>query len=176
MPRFKGLDQPYGVRKVSLVTNPTFLDRLRGLFGSPAPRKADPAPPPAAIAFDFADVRIPENARPKIETIRGLIADIEQRVAADEAWCTTLFELGQMGNVHLPTLLKSYIEIPAAHRAEIFRKTGRSASFILNDGLDKMDARLREMSASLAQGNLDAFTANMRFIDGRYGAGFAPLD
>jgi hypothetical protein len=178
MPRFKGLDQPYGVRKVAIVAEPSFLDRLLGLFRGPPPRDPEPAPAPtpAKIDFDFEDRRIPEAARPKISKIQSLIADIQERAAADTMWSPILFELRQMGDVHLPTLLKSYIDIPAAHRAEIFRKTGHSASFILNDGLDKMATRLREMSASLAQGNLDAFTANMRFIDGRYGAGFAPLD
>lgn len=179
MPRFKGLDQPLGVRKVARVANPSFLDRLLTLFrGSPPPREpeAASAAPPAKVAFDFDQPGIPDTARPRIETVRKLIADIHKRAAADTMWSSVLFELHQMGEVHLPTLLQSYIEIPPDHRADIFRKTGRSASFILNDGLDKMAARLREMSASLAQGNLDAFTANMRFIDGRYGEGFAPSD
>ena len=108
--------------------------------------------------------------------MQALIADIEARAAVESEWSPVLLELRQMGDVHLPTLLQSYIDIPPAHRAEIFRKTGHSASFALNDGLDRMADRLREMSSSLAQGNLDAFTANMRFIESRYGAGYAPFD
>ena len=39
----------------------------------------------------------------------------------------------------------------------LFRTTGRSASFLLNDGLEKLAIRLRTMSRSQAQGNIDAF-------------------
>ena len=161
------------------MAQPSFLDRLLGLFrgSAPVPPPAPPsAPAKAKIAFDYSDPRIPDNARPKIETVQGLIADIEARAAVESEWSPVLLELRQMGDVHLPTLLQSYIDIPPAHRAEIFRKTGHSASFALNDGLDRMADRLREMSSSLAQGNLDAFTANMRFIESRYGAGYAPFD
>ena len=87
-----------------------------------------------------------------------------------------LIEIHQISDVHLPTLIKSYIDIPAAHRAEVFRKTGRSASFLLNDGLDKMADRLRSMSLSMAQGNIDAFASTMRFIDMRYGANGLSID
>ena len=131
---------------------------------------------PPKIVFDYEDARVPETARPKIAAVQALIADIETRAAIESEWSPVLLELRQMGDVNLPTLLQSYVDIPPAHRAEIFRKTGHSASFALNDGLDRMADRLREMSASLAQGNLDAFTANMRFIESRYGTGYAPFD
>ena len=100
----------------------------------------------------------------------ALIADIEAAATGEASWNPLLIEIRQLSEVHLPTLIKSDINIPAAHRAEFFRKTGRSASFLLNKGLEKMDERLHTMSLSLAQGNIDAFTRNMGFIDMRYGA------
>ena len=98
----------------------------------------------------------------------ALIDDIDAAAAGEASWSPLLIEIRQLSEIHLPTLIKSYIDIPAAHRSEIFRKTGRSASFLLNEGLEKMNDRLRAMSLSLAQGNIEAFTSNMRFIEMRY--------
>ena len=71
-------------------------------------------------------------------------------------------------------MLRSYADIPPEHRAEIFRETGRSASFLLNERLDKIVDRLEEMSRQLARGNLDAFSENIRFVDTKYG--LVPFD
>ncbi len=76
---------------------------------------------------------------------------------------------------HLPKMIRSYREIPPQHRAEIFRKTGRSASYALNDGLDKMIQRLRDISLHLAQDDINSFTANLDFIDRRYGDDNTPF-
>ncbi|AHE54973.1 hypothetical protein [Sphingomonas sanxanigenens] len=166
-----------------------FFARLLGLSPAPPhePPSASPAAPPAPpplpsadprppVPFDYEDPRLPDGARPRILTIRTLIAEVEARARTRGIAATDLIDLQQMRDNHLPTLLKSYVEIPAEHRAEIFRKTGHSASFILNEGLDKMATRLRGMSRSLAQGDLDAFAANMRFIEARYGDDFSALD
>ncbi len=146
-------------------------------FRGPAPVEAPVAPPPtplpAKVDFDFSDPRLPDNVGPLIAQVTGLIEDIEHRAANEPQWSPHIAEIRQLRDYHLPTMLKSYVEIPAAHRAEIFRRTGHSASYALAAALDKMIERLRQMSASLAQGNIDAFTANLHFIDLRYGA--APL-
>ena len=73
-----------------------------------------------------------------------------------------------MRDQHLPKLVLSYINIPPAHRGEIFRKTGKSASFILNEGLDKMQGSIDEIMRNLAQHDLDTFGTNIRFIEQRY--------
>ena len=134
------------------------------------PRSPEPQAPAAAIPFDYSDSRIPDASRGAIDAVLALIADIEAAAAADATWHPMLFEIRQISEVHLPKLIGSYIDIPAAHRAEIFRTTGRSASFLLNDGLEKLAVRLRTMSRSQAQGNIDAFASAMHFIDMRYGA------
>ncbi len=168
------------------MTSSSFLDRLAGLFGGTAPVPApgaDPAPaapssspatPP--VGFDFDDERIPDASRDKVLIVRQLVEDVGKRAASGDIANATLLEIQRMHDVHLPQLLKSYIDIPAAHRSEIFRKTGKSASFVLNDGLDKMIERLRSLSRSLAQGDIDAFTDNLRFIEGRYGNDKSPFD
>jgi len=168
-----------------------FFGRLLGLPPVEAPPPTAPPPqPPAAsapapstspdprkpIPFDYDDPRIPETSRAHVQIVRTLIAEVEARAQKKGVGPTDLIDLYQMRDNHLPTLLLSYVEIPAEHRAEIFRRTGHSASFILNEGLDKMAARLRAMSRSLAQGDLDAFAANTRFIDTRYGSDFSPID
>lgn len=77
-------------------------------------------------------------------------------------------DIDQMRDVHLPKLVQSYIDIPAEHRAEIFRKTGQSASFLLEQSLNTMQARVDEILRNLAQHDLDAFTNNTAFIGQRY--------
>ena len=152
---------------------------LQNVFGGSRQRRAtsnpntiqqEPVAPATVAPFDYSDTRIPDASRSHIAQVLALIAEIETAATGEASWSPLLIEIHQLSEVHLPRLIKSYIDIPAAHRAEIFRKTGRSASFLLNEGLEKMNDRLRAMSLSLAQGNIDAFTRNMGFIDMRYGA------
>jgi hypothetical protein len=135
-----------------------------------------PAVEPERIEFNLDDSRIPDNSRALVKSIRELITDIDKRAAQQEAFCPNGIEIRMMRDVHLPKMLISYIEIPEQHRAEIFRKTGRSASYMLHEGLKKMADRLTAMSTSMAQGNIDTFTSNLRFIESRYGEEFTPLD
>jgi hypothetical protein len=131
---------------------------------------------PDRIDFDFEDRRIPDNSRKLVKTICELITDIEKRSEQQEVFCPNTIEIRMMRDVHLPKMLISYIEIPEQHRAEIFRKTGRSASYMLKEGLTKMAERLNSMSTSMAQGNIDTFTQNLRFIESRYGEEFTSFD
>jgi hypothetical protein len=151
------------------MTGGNFWSRL---FGNGASQPSAPREQPAP-QFNFDDPRIPNVARERVAAIRGIVAELEQR-AISQASAQELAELRQISELYLPKLLQSYIDIPPDHRAEIFRQTGRSASYALGDRLDKMIARLREISAMLAQDNLDAFRENIRFIDMRFGK--SPFD
>lgn len=150
-----------------------FLDRLAGwLGGTPMPAAADPAPadaPPPAAAISADDARLPDASRPLVARLLALVADIEARTRDDALAVAAATEVRQMRDSHLPRLIESYAEIPASHRAEIFRRTGRSASYGLNQGFEKMIARLEALSRTLAQDDLDSFADNLRFIDHRYG-------
>ena len=125
-----------------------------------------PAPPPAA--FDYEDKRVPASARERIRRIQACIEGVDKAMAREQVPGFSRIDMEQMRDIHLPKLVQSYIDIPAEHRSEIFRKTGKSASFVLNESLDKMQARVDEILKNLAQQDIDAFTDNARFIGQRY--------
>ncbi|MET1112907.1 MAG: hypothetical protein ABWX67_15430 [Allosphingosinicella sp.] len=146
-----------------------------GLIQPPPPPAPPPPAPAAAPRINLEDERIPESSRKRAEQIVGLVADLQER-AAQRGLTSELQELERISTVHLPRLIESYIDIPAEHRSEVFRQTGRSASFLLNERLDKMTQRLREISKMLARDNLNAFSTNLHFVDGHYGSHDSPFD
>lgn len=123
----------------------------------------------AAPALSSDDPRLPSASRDRITRLIELISDIDGRRAAEGGLEPIRAEVRQMRDVHVPRLIASYAEIPPQHRAEIFRSTGQSASYNLNAGLDRVIARLEHLSRSLAQGDIDGFADNLRFIEQRYG-------
>ena len=125
----------------------------------------------AAPAFEPEDPRLPDTTRPRVARLLSLISDIEARSLDDALLVSALTEVRQMREAHLPQLVTSYAEIPAAHRADIFRKTGKSASYNLNAAVDRMIQRLETLSSTLAQDDIDTFADNLRFIEHRYGDG-----
>lgn len=145
-------------------------DWFRKILGSgpTAPAPAAPAPPPVP-RVDLDDERLPANAR---AAARGIAETIDRLVRQADSSAfdrIVLGELVQLRDEHLPKLLRSYIDVPAEHRKEIFKKTGRSASFVLDEALAKMRARVDALSRDLAQSELDAFANNAEFVTRRYG-------
>lgn len=166
------------------MAKPTLLDSLRAfLSGEAEPPPGEPASPPPGgdgggggdpLGADWKE-RIPRAAYQRVIQVRDLIGQLE-KASAERGMQTELDELGRIKDTHLPRLLQSYIEIPAEHRAEVFRETGRSASFLLCESLDKMLARLRDMSSQLARGNITTFAENVRFVDLYYEQSKGPFD
>ncbi len=150
----------------------SLLGRIgRLLNGDAAQPLSPPAPspkPPAAPTFDYSDDRIPDSAKASIARILASIIDVEKAMEREAVPSFSRVDTDQMRDIHLPKLVQSYIDIPAGHRAEIFRKTGKSASFLLGQSLDTMQARVDEILRNLAQHDLDAFTNNTQFIGQRY--------
>lgn len=146
---------------------------LNGSDAAPPPASAVPAPV-TKPSLSVDDPRLPSASREKIARLITLIADIQAREDSDPGLATAHAEVRQMRDVHVPALIASYAEIPPAHRAEFFRRNGRSASYDLNAGLDRIIERLETLSRALAQDNLDSFADNLRFIETRYG-GTDPL-
>ncbi|WP_242151605.1 hypothetical protein [Sphingomonas sp. BAUL-RG-20F-R05-02] len=147
-----------------------FLDKLAVWLNGPAsPAPAPPRAEPPAPAVSADDPRLPDASRPLVARLLALIADIEARSQGDALMVSALTEVRQMRDSHLPRLIESYAEIPPAHRAEIFRQTGRSASYNLNQGFERMIERVETLSRTLAQGDLDSFADNLKFIETRYG-------
>ena len=138
---------------------------LIGAAPAPAPvETAAPSPPP----FDFDDPRIPDTSRERLDTIRSLFTELAGGDPQTPAAVGGQVEAERIRDVYLPELMRSYFAIPPQHRAEIFRATGRSASFLLNERLDKLAARLREISRRIAQSPLDSFNQNLGFLDSRF--------
>jgi hypothetical protein len=160
------------------MAKPTFWERLKAFFFRQAPgdQPALPPPPspPPAPDDTSCDDRLPDSSLVKVQEIRKMLGELDQR-ARERSLFDEKLELERLRSKHLPALLRSYADIPPEHRAEIFRETGRSASFLLNERLDKIHGRLDEMSRQLARGNLDAFAENIRFVDTKYGAS-SPFD
>jgi hypothetical protein len=117
----------------------------------------------------YDDPRLPRRVQQRVVRIREILDDIETRAAGSGIPIEERIELEQLQTSHVPRLLQSYLDIPPQHRSKIFQATGHSASFVLTERLDRLIERLAEISELLAQGDLDAFVANIRFIDTRYG-------
>jgi len=163
----------------------TLIEKLLAFLGFPVAERDGPTPPvlpppspaitaPSAPAPSTLDDRLPPSALQRVTEIRAMLGKLEQQTA-DRALFEEKLEIERLKANHLPRLLRSYVDIPPEHRGEIFRETGHSASYLLNERLDKILKRLREMSAQLARGNLNAFSENIRFVDTQYGAS-SPFD
>jgi hypothetical protein len=145
------------------------MEFFRRLFAKPSPPTPAPLPPgPEPVRVNYDDDRVPDSAQARIKRILSTLDEVHEAAKREHASTINRFDLEQMRDLHLPKLVKSYIDIPPAHRSEIFRKTGKSASFILDESLDKMQDKLDDMLRSLAQHDLDAFTHNTQFIGQRY--------
>lgn len=121
--------------------------------------------------IDYRDDRIPQQARERVRTILVRLAEVEQALRREAAPHLSAIDVAQMRDAHLPTLIRSYVDIPAAHRSEIFRRTGRSASFVLMESLDQMLRHLDVTLHDLARHDIDAFTTNIRFIAQKFSDG-----
>jgi len=145
------------------------IDWFRKILGSsPETEAPAPAPPPVA-RVDFDDQRLPESARKAAKSIADMISRLMTQADQSAFDRIVLGELEQLRDEHLPKLLRSYIDVPAEFRKEIFKKTGRSASFVLEEALGKMRARVEALARDLAQSELDAFANNADFVSRRYG-------
>lgn len=143
---------------------------FRRLFlgNTAAPEPANALPPPLP-ALDLDDQRLPERARLQARAIDDTVGQLLAQNGGSAFDQIIIGELRQMRGEHLPKLLRSYVDVPAQHRKEIFKSTGRSASFLLEEALDKMRGRVDALSRDLAQSELDAFSNNAEFVNRRYG-------
>ena len=132
------------------------------------PDRAGEVPRPAV---DYDDPRIPEPARDRIRIVIARLLEVEASLRRETGPGPSASDVARIRDVHLPRLVRSYVDIPAAHRSEIFRTTGRSASFALVESLDRMIRHLEVTARDLARHDLDAFTTNIRFVAERFSDG-----
>ena len=149
------------------------ISRLLGrLFGGQeaVTSRASDAPPTASPpkTFNYDDDRIPASAKHKARQILTSIEAVGKAMEREQVPSFSRVDTVQMRDIHLPQLIQSYIDVPEFHRDEIFKRTGKSASFHLGASLDKLQERVDTMLRDLAEHDLDAFTNNTRFIDERY--------
>lgn len=151
-----------GGRAIATPTPPQAIEQ------TPAP-PALPPPGPESGGFDFSDERIPGVVRPKVAELVTLINSVESRARADSIPSPAVIDIRRIRDMHLPTLLQSYFIIPAEHRNEIYRKTGQSASYGLGVAVDALRQKVEKISLNMAQGQIDQFEDNLRFIQETYG-------
>lgn len=146
------------------------IDWIRKLVGG-QPAQAAPAAPatPPAPPINLDDERLPKAARELAATIMARIEVLLSDDSHTPLERAMLSELAVMRDEHLPKLLRSYIGIPAEHRKEIFKKSGRSASYLLEETLRQMVSKVEAISRDLAQNDIDAFANNAEFVSRRYG-------
>ena len=160
------------------MSSESFFSRLSRVFSGeshPPPPFVPAAPAVPAVEIDYESEHIPSGARDRIRRILACLTEVEAAMARETLPGFSGVDIVQLREQHLPKLVKSYIDIPEAHRAEIFRKTGKSASYVLNDSLDQMQQRIDDILRNLAQKDIDAFTNNTKFVGERY-ANSNPFD
>ena len=146
-----------------------FEDDRSGLQ-TPAPDGIDHGPAvPAALDPLLSDDGLPPKCREAAVALRAELRLLSARASARSVADAAVMEIASLLDVHLPDLLRRYLDVPAEHRAEIFRRTGRSASFHLSAAIDVMSRRAKEISLVLASGPIDDFATGTRFVETRYG-------
>lgn len=163
-----------GARKMSIG-----IDAMAALKRALRGRSAsDPANPelaaPVAADLDslgplIKDARVPAVCREKAAKVTAHIDAVIARLGDTFAIDERAIELDRLRTIHLPRLLQRYVDIPPEHRAEIFRRTEKSASYHLAAALDVLSRRVADISLDLASGPLDDFTTGARFVENRYG-------
>ena len=108
-------------------------------------------PAPAQTLVDGIGVRL-EALAPQLQTLD------EQQPAA--------IEVRKLVGEQLPELLRDYAKVPAALRT--VERNGRSPDAQLADGLRVIDEEIGQMSAQLAQGDLDLLETRGRFLEIKY--------
>jgi len=108
-------------------------------------------PAPAQTLVDGIGVRL-EALAPQLQTLD------EQQPAATE--------VRKLVGEQLPELLRDYAKVPASLRT--VERNGRSPDAQLADGLRVIDEEIGQMSAQLAQGDLDLLETRGRFLEIKY--------
>ncbi|WP_267387704.1 hypothetical protein [Sphingomonas sp. GC_Shp_3] len=108
-------------------------------------------PAPAQMLLDGIGTRL-DMLSPQLATL-----DEQQPAAA---------EVRKLLGEQLPELIRGYARVPEPLRAQA--RNGRSPDAQLTDSLKLIDDEIREMSAQLAQGDLDSFATRGRFLEIKY--------
>jgi hypothetical protein len=108
-------------------------------------------PAPAQALLDAIGVRL--------DALGPQLADLDDSAPAAG-------EVRKLIGEQLPELIKGYQRVPETLRA--IPRNGRTPDEQLADGLRVIEGEIGEMSASLAQGNLDSLATRERYLQIRY--------
>lgn len=148
-------------------------DQPANAGGGNAAHVAPPVYTPPSISSD--DPRLPDNLRQRATAIDTASTAIDAAIARLQIEAFDRPDYRRIRDAHAQDILRAYLDLPEAHRAEVFRRTGKSASFIAAERLDALALRLHEIEKALAERDIDAFNVTMRFIDLAYRDDTSPI-
>tara|TARA_B000000460_G_scaffold242924_1_gene211213 strand:- start:196 stop:900 length:705 start_codon:yes stop_codon:yes gene_type:complete len=111
---------------------------------------------------------VPSGAQDRIRRILASLEGVQVAMSREEIPSFNRVDAEQMRDLHLPKLVKIYIDIPAAPRPEICTEQENRRVFRLNESLDQIKSKIDDILRNLAQHDIDAFTNNILFIVQKY--------
>jgi hypothetical protein len=121
-----------------------------------------------ALASELAAVhdRIPAAMWPKVEAIRDTILAILPR--AEELGPEELFVVRRTAVDYLPVALDTFLKLPEAYSRTQPIDSGKTATEILDDDLDLLQEKLRQVSDAIHRRDSDALLAHSRFLEEKF--------
>jgi len=105
-----------------------------------------------------------------VEQIRQSIMTLLPRLLAQEnVGDASLYTVRQTALEYLPTTLQSYVTLPAAFRRIHAVQGGKTPKDLLLEQLGILDAKMKEIVASMAQNDMQALLVNGRFLQEKFG-------
>ncbi|MCA1652672.1 MAG: hypothetical protein ABR588_04600 [Sphingomicrobium sp.] len=111
---------------------------------------------------------LPAPAQTELDRISALLPRLKETLVRVETLDPAAQDARRLMSIHLPGLIDRYAHVPATYRAELDSE-GVSVDQRLVEGLAAGRARLDEVAADLARGDVAAFETQGRFIQSRYG-------
>ena len=127
------------------------------VFKPPGAKAAESAPPPP-VDNSMLDIRLRLHAR-LIDEI-----DLSKLDKLDDGEMRR--QVRKLVGEQLPELLKGYARVPEPLRG--VERNGKTPDAQLAEGLKLIDSEIGEMSAQLAQGDLDSLATRGRFLEIKY--------
>lgn len=109
---------------------------------------------------------LPAPARTLVDQIGLRLGALGPQLAALDPGAPAGEDVRQLVAEQLPEFVRGYQRVPADLRAA--PRNGRTPDAQLVDGLTLIDRQLSEMSANLAQGDLDALATRGRYLEIKY--------
>lgn len=156
---------------MALLVAVTLLLALMPAGPAPTPERLRETPLRAlpAQTSRWLDTQRPALPAPAVSLVDGIgvrLDTLAPQLAALDEGSPAAIEVRKLVGEQLPELLKGYARVPEPlRRAE---RNGRTPDQQLVDGLKTIDAEIGEMTAQLAQGDLDQLSTRERYLQIKY--------